>query len=394
MKKVTCADLMFLLTIIAGTAGSYVIWAISYVIAAMGGSMSEGAALFLSELCLALPVIVLLIIHKVKNPKESIMEYMRIRKIKIGTIFLVILFSFLIRPLLTFVNVISLIFVENEVQNTLSPMIGSQNILLSLLLIGVLPGVAEEFVYRGYFFGTYKLQGFWKGVIISSLIFGLMHMNFNQFGYALVMGVIMCLLAEASGSIIGGMLVHFCINGGSVITMWGLPKLIDFLGKYLTPSQMEEYGFSEDALASASMTSKEALNYLAVLAVPTVVFTALAALVLYAIACVEKRKRELLSVIGKENLADRKNNASGRPLAPYERAAYEGTAAPYEEAPITERAPAPSGNTDSQFVEENMIKNDAPSPQPKTRQKGKNPGPLFYIAALYCIFRMISSAVG
>lgn len=382
MKKVICADIMFLATLLSQFVGAFFLGVLDEILKRRGSGLSAGASLFLAQIIIALPVIILLIMHKAKNPEDSVMEYMRIKKIRIGTVFLVIVFSVLIRFPIQLINAISLLFVENEVQNSIAPMVGQQPLILSLILIGIIPGMFEEFVYRGYFFGTYKLQGFWRGVIFSSLIFGMMHLNFNQFGYAMFMGLVMCLLAEATGSIISGMIVHFCINGSSVILLWALPKLISFLEKNLTPEQFKELGFDSEQLLNGAVTHKDVVNAIMVSIVPAVICSVLAVLLLYGIACVEKRKKEFLTCFGKGDLADKKKFVPDRPAAPYEKSGVrtynmeENTRSfPYE-------------NIDSQSVEEKTAASNNQS-----GQKGKYPTPVYYITSLLCIAYMVLVAL-
>ena len=52
---------------------------------------------------------------------------------------------------------------------------------------------------------------------MSGIFFGLMHMNFNQMAYAVVIGLIFGFVVEATGSIIPTMIMHFLINGFSVV---------------------------------------------------------------------------------------------------------------------------------------------------------------------------------
>lgn len=377
MKKVICADIMFLVTLLSQFAGAFLV----VLLYSGNGGLNNGLSLLLTQLIIALPVIILLIRHKAKNPDDSIMEYMGIKKMRIGTIFLVIVFSVLIRFPITLINAISMLFVENEVQNSLAPMVGSQPLIVSLILIGIVPGMFEEFVYRGYFFGTYKRHGFWRGVIFSSLIFGMMHLNFNQFGYALFMGIAMCLLAEATGSILGGMIVHFCINGSSVVLLWALPKLIELLKENFTPEQLNEMGLDLEGILDTAVTHEAVVSSIAVSIVPAIIGTVLAGLLLYAIACVEKRKKEFLTCFGKGDLADRKKSVPDRPLAPYENRGVQA----YN---IEENAPfVPNENTDSHFVEENvMAENVVPS------KERKYPTVLYYITSLLCIAYMVYAA--
>ena len=57
-----------------------------------------------------------------------------------------------------------------------------------------------------------EAMAFGKAALMSGLIFGLMHLNFNQFSYGFVLGVIFAAVVEASGSIYASMAIHFLIN--------------------------------------------------------------------------------------------------------------------------------------------------------------------------------------
>ena len=51
-------------------------------------------------------------------------------------------------------------------------------------------------------------------------------MNFNQFMYAVVGGVVFALVVEATGSITASMIMHFMINGSSVFVAYLSTKLM------------------------------------------------------------------------------------------------------------------------------------------------------------------------
>ncbi|MBR1572582.1 MAG: CPBP family intramembrane metalloprotease [Lachnospiraceae bacterium] len=66
----------------------------------------------------------------------------------------------------------------------------SGNIICKIIVNCMLIPVLEELVYRGCICGQLKMWlGMWPAVIISALIFGMMHMNLVQFLYASVMGI-------------------------------------------------------------------------------------------------------------------------------------------------------------------------------------------------------------
>ena len=138
---------------------------------------------------------------------------------KFTTTLLVVVFTFLCMPAIIAVNAFSMLFVDNEVA-------GLQSYMLSvpwwqiLLMVGIVGPVSEEFVFRGVIYHGYKTsQRFVGSMLLSALLFGLTHLNFNQMSYAVLVGIVSVLLLEGSGSIFYSMLFHICINTTNVVQM-------------------------------------------------------------------------------------------------------------------------------------------------------------------------------
>lgn len=89
-----------------------------------------------------------------------------------------------------------------------------------LFEIAVIPAVFEEMLFRGFFYDGFKRAGSTRcAILFSSLLFGFFHMNIQQIMYAAVLGVVLALLREMSGSMWPGMLMHFVNNGWSTVLM-------------------------------------------------------------------------------------------------------------------------------------------------------------------------------
>ncbi len=81
-----------------------------------------------------------------------------------------------------------------------------------LILSAMLPGICEEFCHRGMLLNGYKTLGAKKAIILIGLLFGLMHLNIEQFFYASIIGMFLTFLVYVTGSIIPSMIVHFLNN--------------------------------------------------------------------------------------------------------------------------------------------------------------------------------------
>lgn len=84
-----------------------------------------------------------------------------------------------------------------------------------IALVALLPAIFEEVSHRGLLYSGYKECG-WKFVIVSGLLFALMHQNIVQTAYTFYDGCILALVMFYTGSIWPSMIMHFLNNLVSV----------------------------------------------------------------------------------------------------------------------------------------------------------------------------------
>ena len=118
-----------------------------------------------------------------------------------------------------------MLFTENVMAENITGMAQEIPFFLSVLVVALVPCLLEEIIYRGVFYNEYSRINPTKAMLLSALLFGLLHMNFNQFMYAAVGGVVFALVVEATGSISASMMMHFMINGSSVIATYVSTKM-------------------------------------------------------------------------------------------------------------------------------------------------------------------------
>lgn len=89
-------------------------------------------------------------------------------------------------------------------------------IILYFVYVAVLPAITEEILFRGAIMGALMPYGKTQALIISSVLFGLAHVNPIQAIFAAVLGIIIGELYAQTGSIWWGSLIHFLNNAISV----------------------------------------------------------------------------------------------------------------------------------------------------------------------------------
>lgn len=83
-----------------------------------------------------------------------------------------------------------------------------------VILIGVIPGITEEFLFRGLI-----LRGFlvrwrpWAAIVVSSVLFGIMHVDPAHAAFATVLGLWLGTVAWRTRSIVIPIITHATING-------------------------------------------------------------------------------------------------------------------------------------------------------------------------------------
>ena len=97
---------------------------------------------------------------------------------------------------------------------------GGPELLMQFLALCVMPAVAEELLFRGAFQGLMRPSGSAAAIFAPALLFGLLHLDLAQGLTAFVCGVFLGWLAERSGSILPGMLLHLVNNTLAFLTMY------------------------------------------------------------------------------------------------------------------------------------------------------------------------------
>lgn len=172
---------------------------------------------FLSELVCLLPIMVFVFMSE-KKP----VAFLEFHKIKPGTVCMIALFTFLSYPFITLLNLFSQFWVDNEVTAMIESLdLADMSFGMLYLSIGIIAPVCEEIICRGAFYRSYQRSGSsFKAMLLSAVIFALIHLNFNQAAYAFAVGIFAVFLVEAAGSLWSAVIYHGLINGSQVVLMY------------------------------------------------------------------------------------------------------------------------------------------------------------------------------
>lgn len=93
-------------------------------------------------------------------------------------------------------------------------------LLMQFLALCVMPAIAEELLFRGAFQGLMRPCGSAAAIFAPALLFGVLHLDLAQGLTAFACGVFLGWLAERSGSILPGMLLHLVNNALAFLTIY------------------------------------------------------------------------------------------------------------------------------------------------------------------------------
>ncbi len=90
-------------------------------------------------------------------------------------------------------------------------------LIYSLLLFAVLPGACEELFFRGGLMGAWERRGTRQALVITSVLFALLHGSVAGFPVQLMMGFVLGYLVVLSDSLFVGMAYHITHNAVTML---------------------------------------------------------------------------------------------------------------------------------------------------------------------------------
>ena len=101
-------------------------------------------------------------------------------------------------------------------------------LFINILTTAFLPALCEETAHRGMLLKGLSAKGKMFAIVCSSLLFGLLHMNIEQFFYTTIIGLFAGYLALVCDTIYPAMIVHFMNNAISVLMGYSAANNLTF----------------------------------------------------------------------------------------------------------------------------------------------------------------------
>lgn len=284
MKKISAAHMLLCITLAAFMVSGILLSVLSGAVhVPVWLSMAAGS------IVICIPGLVYCLVKKI--PLTQAAGFKKTRPVNFLMAVIVLVCSY---PVIVVLNMLSMFFVENAVQNSVVSLLMTTNFPVMLLIMAVLPAFSEEFVFRGFLYHTYRRTSPLAGIILSALFFALMHGNFNQIPYAFFLGLVMALMVEATGSIWISIFMHFLLNGFNAFVSWLMkPVLFRQLMETITGSQTAAPENFSDAFVSMA-GSQNAIGVLFIYILMAVFFAAAVFSLIYAVFMINRKPMRCL----------------------------------------------------------------------------------------------------
>jgi membrane protease YdiL (CAAX protease family) len=126
---------------------------------------------------------------------------------------------------------------QPDAKDTITEDLGAKDSTVALIfvtfVVTVCAPLAEEFFFRGYFFGALRSHGFWFAAGFTGLAFGVVHVFGSPIAFIVplaLLGAALCFIREKTGSLYPGIALH-CLNNSVAMSSsehwsWQVPVVL------------------------------------------------------------------------------------------------------------------------------------------------------------------------
>ena len=154
-----------------------------------------------------------------KSEKLSAKKLFKLKVVSIKSLPILILIPILLFFLGLFISAItsSILSILGFEVDTINMSSGNSTnwlfFLQGVILISILPGIFEEIFHRGFLLTNLSLElGYKRAIIISSILFALIHLNISQSFHAAIIGLVLSVLVVITSSIWAAIIPHIIFN--------------------------------------------------------------------------------------------------------------------------------------------------------------------------------------
>ncbi|WP_094549676.1 type II CAAX endopeptidase family protein [Petroclostridium xylanilyticum] len=204
---------------------------------------------------------------------KQVRKVLRINRLSIVNVLITVGIMVFSLPLIGFINfiVISIInAIGRPIPNPLLDIKNIRSLIIGTAVIAGSAGICEEVMFRGVVLRGYERFGKTTALIVTSLLFAVMHRNIQNVAGIFFIGLVIGYLVYRTNSIFAGMIAHFTNNAIVVVITFGLNKFAEMAG-----IDIKELTESQQALGLQAMNIAAAIFWLFIVIFSAVVFAGL-----------------------------------------------------------------------------------------------------------------------
>jgi len=186
------------------------------------------SGILITEFVLILvPVLAFLIIFKYDI--KSVLKLNKISFINILLIFFITVFAIPVAGVFNLANLWLVNHIFGKVVVVQPPAaVDLKGLIVSVLIIGGSAGICEEVLFRGAIQRSFERFGAVKSILITALLFALLHIDFQKLFGTFFLGALIGFIVYRTNSLFGGMFAHFTNNSAAVLVTYLSLKFADF----------------------------------------------------------------------------------------------------------------------------------------------------------------------
>ena len=106
-------------------------------------------------------------------------------------------------------------------------LITNSDFIVTFVMLVIVAPIAEEVIFRGWLYGKLRARiPAIPAILLVSVLFGIVHGQWNVGVTVFVMSIAMCVIRELTGTIWGGVLIHILKNGIAFYLLYVNPMMI------------------------------------------------------------------------------------------------------------------------------------------------------------------------
>jgi membrane protease YdiL (CAAX protease family) len=198
-------------------------------------------------LLIALPTLIY-----VKAKGASVKRELRFNRLSLIDVLLIIVAFFSAYFVAVFLNLLAEILIS-MLGNLIVPDIPFANnpkeYFMLLLVIAGSAGICEEILFRGFILRAYEKLGMWPNIIVTALLFSILHLNIQNIAAPFFLGIVLGFVVYKTNSIFAGIIGHFVNNAISVT--WGYVVMNLPFYKNVNVEQVQQSMTTESLIGAA-----------------------------------------------------------------------------------------------------------------------------------------------